>query len=76
MILKSILTKEYVFRSLFWGFFMFVFMGVLVPLSQDESLQISILLVKLIYWIAGGFLCMLIIDMVNKRLSPSRDVRK
>lgn len=43
-------------QGLFWGAFMFIFMGVLLPLSQDEILTFGRTLGKLGYWLAIGLL--------------------
>lgn len=64
---KSWLTKGYVYRSLFWGIFMFLFMGILLPLASKETIDWNILILRLGYWILFGFLGQLIIDYIDSK---------
>lgn len=41
-------------HGLFWGSMMFIFMGVLWPLSQHEHLMLKERVLTLVFWLALG----------------------
>lgn len=43
-------------NSLSWGLWMFLLIGILVPLAERQPLKPKELLVEIIWWILGGFL--------------------
>lgn len=51
--MKDIQTHWWL-RGLFWGAMMFIFMGVLWPLSQNEVLILKPTVLTFVFWIAAG----------------------
>jgi hypothetical protein len=59
-------------RGLFFGVFMFLFMGVLMPLASEEALTVKRLLLQFLYWLSAGVVIMLIISVIEKNHSASK----
>ncbi len=46
--------RVWLFQGLFWGVMMFVFMGILHPLSEGTVLTTKRLVFSFIFWMVGG----------------------
>lgn len=51
----------------FYGAFMFLIVGVLLPLSEDQELTIKGLLFRLIYWLLGGLFISWLMSYIDGR---------
>ena len=47
--------KRILIWGLLWGMTMFIIMGVMVPISEEEVLQLKPALLDLLYWTLSGF---------------------
>lgn len=60
------------FQGLFYGGFMFLFMGVLLPMAKGEELTVKVLLVRFLYWMSAGLLMMLIVSLIEGRRKATK----
>lgn len=57
----------WIIQGLFWGFFMFVFMGILTPLAFNEEITFRKIATSFILWLVFGLIYGYVTKMVNKR---------
>jgi len=58
-------------RGLFYGAFMFLFMKVLLPISQGEHLTLKQLLLGFLYWLVVGLVFGWILALIERRQKPA-----
>lgn len=58
--------NHWIVQGLFHGLFMFIAMGVLIPLATGESLTTLALAKKLGFWLIAGFVYSLLLKMYRK----------
>jgi len=46
--------RKWIWQGLFWGVFMFVFMGIFLPMAEKEPITWPRTGFRLLYWLAGG----------------------
>jgi hypothetical protein len=59
--------------GLLYGAFMFVFMKVLLPISEGEALTFRKLLLGFLYWEVVGLVFGWIMSLINNRRKPTKD---
>lgn len=68
-------NKKYswIYKGVFFGLFMFVFMGILFPLADKETLAADKLGKTLVFWLIGGLITQISIDFFESRLAGKKD---
>ena len=51
--MKSLL-RNWVVLGLVWGIFMFLFMGIAVPMAENDTIVFPGVLIKLVVWLISG----------------------
>ena len=65
--------NSWILFGLFWGAMMFVFMAVLLPVSQDEVLRPGRMVVQFCYWSCGGLMLGWLLKRVNFGANKERE---